>query len=390
VRAWGSIVCLSTADFDAPVWTNKQHIMSRLARHIPVLYIDSLGLRAPRLAKHDLSRMMRRMRSRPLSRPTAPGGSVARPVILSPLLWPFHSSRAARRLNRIILQRALRGTLTAHPAPRLLWTYNPVVVDELDLTQFDTVVYHCVDDLSTIPRVSARAIESTEPRVVRRADATFATTGKLAARLSSFGGHNVHLVGNVADFDHFATALAEGDIPLELAAIPPPRALFIGSLSDYKVDWLLFARVARDRPDWSFVLIGPEGDETAADGVSLMSGLSNTHVLGHRPYETLPAYLRGADAALIPYLVTPHTEAVFPLKTWEYLAAGLHVVSTRLPAVCAVEPPLEFATTPAEFARALDLSHNRTVADRQAAARQWTWDGLLERMFRRIPPPPRR
>ncbi|PLM63747.1 glycosyltransferase family 1 protein, partial [Klebsiella pneumoniae] len=40
------IVLLSTADWDNPFWTNKQHVAVELSRlGYKVFYIDSLGLR---------------------------------------------------------------------------------------------------------------------------------------------------------------------------------------------------------------------------------------------------------------------------------------------------------------------------------------------------------
>jgi glycosyltransferase involved in cell wall biosynthesis len=47
--------------------------------------------------------------------------------------------------------------------------------------------------------------------------------------------------------------------------------------------------------------------------------------------------LRGADAALIPYALNELTASIFPMKVYEYLAAGLPVVATPLPSLDGVE-----------------------------------------------------
>ncbi len=60
------------------------------------------------------------------------------------------------------------------------------------------------------------------------------------------------------------------------------------------------------------------------------------HLLGTRAYDELPAVLRGADAALIPYALNELTASIFPMKVYEYLAAGLPVVATPLPALADV------------------------------------------------------
>jgi glycosyltransferase involved in cell wall biosynthesis len=385
IRAWGSVLCVSTADYGAPSWTNKQHIASRLASELPVVYIESLGLRRPRLSRRDMRRILNRLSASrsPAAEPTADG---PRPIVLSPVIIPFHSLRAVRAVHRWSLDRLVDGVIAELPRPRLLWTYNPVVVDELSPGRFDSVVYHCVDDLATMPRVSARAVNDTEPRLVATADAVFTSSRKLFDSLSLYSRGNVHLVHNVADADHFARARLPGPLPYDLSVIPEPRALFVGTLNDYKIDWMLLSQVARRRADWSFVLVGPSGSEATLVGIKALRDLPNVYFLGYRPYSCLPEYLRGASAGLIPYKITPHTEAVFPLKMWEYLAAGLPVVSTSLPALRAVSPPIAFADNAQEFGAALD-DPLYSPEFRMAAAHTWTWDTMVDKMFAAIPSP---
>lgn len=387
VRQWGSVVCISTADFDAPVWTNKQHVMTRVASQVPVLYVESLGLRKPRLSRRDITRSVRRVVSRRQTMTSARPGLLARPEVISPLIIPLHSSRVHRAINRALLWRQLSADVTQLPRPRLLWTYNPVVVDEVPLVNFDTVVYHCVDDLATMPRVSAKAIAETEARLVREVDAVFASSAKLAERLSRWRSDNVHLVHNVADADHFAAAREIGPIPADLEAISKPRALYVGSLNDYKLDWRLIGEVAREVVDWNFVLIGGAGGEEITSGQRAVTSLPNVHILGHRPYGELPNYLRGADATMIPYRLTPHTDSIFPLKTWEYLAAGKHTVATPLPALQGLNLPISFAADMASFSAALRRGGGNPHDESLELARKWTWDALLDRAFSLIPSP---
>ena len=56
-------VVLATADWDHPLWTNKQHTALTLAAagH-RVLYVESLGIRPPRVGASDRTRIVRRLR----------------------------------------------------------------------------------------------------------------------------------------------------------------------------------------------------------------------------------------------------------------------------------------------------------------------------------------
>lgn len=67
-----------------------------------------------------------------------------------------------------------------------------------------------------------------------------------------------------------------------------------------------------------------------------MEAEPNIHLLGHRDHRDLPAALRGADVGLIPYAINELTSSIFPMKVYEYLAAGLPVIATPLPSLAGV------------------------------------------------------
>jgi glycosyltransferase involved in cell wall biosynthesis len=134
----------------------------------------------------------------------------------------------------------------------------------------------------------------------------------------------------VVDAEHFGRALDDGPIPEDLAVIPEPRLGYHGVLSDYKIDFQLLLDVARMNPKWSFVFIGEEREGQSSPLVLKLSLLPNVHFLGYRSYEVLPSYLRGIQIGLLPSLVNEYTRSMFPMKYYEYMAAGLRVVSTRL------------------------------------------------------------
>jgi glycosyltransferase involved in cell wall biosynthesis len=381
---FGSVVCASTADFNAPLWTNKQHLMSRIAAEIPVLYLESLGLRRPRLTRRDALRIARRVRAATGRRP---GSEIEGLEIASPLVLPFHGLRPARAVNSRLLASRLGRRIAELPRPRLLWAYSPAVIDELDLSLFDRILYHAVDDLGSVPGVPG-VVALLEARLARRADSVVASADRLASRLARFNP-NTHLVGNVADVDHFAAALRSPDEPLDVSMLPRPRAVFVGALSDHKVDWPLVAEIAASLPEWSFIVIGPPGEETSTEGWRRAAELRNCHFLGYRSYAELPAYLAAADVGLIPYRLTEHTSAIWPLKLVEYLAAGLGVVATPLDALRTRDGlPVALRADASTFAEAVEAV-DRGAQARHARSRLVTdrsWDRLLDRIFSVIPP----
>lgn len=376
------VVLFSTADWDHPFWTNKQHVATQLAASgFRVLYIESLGLRRPSVHARDLARIARRFK-----RAWRPLRQINKNLwVASPLVLPWHGSALVRQFN----ERWLAGWI-ARQCRRLgfespiVWTYNPLVADLADKLDSSLRVYHCVDDLSAAPRISAESIRAAEQRLAQQADVVFTTSPALQSRLAALSPHKTHYLPNVADYEHFSQARRAGPVPPELAAIPRPRVGFVGALSAYKVDFELIAAVARARPEVHWVLVGQIGEGQLGTSVERIR-LPNVHLLGPRDYEQLPSYLRGFDLATIPCPANPYTAAMFPMKFFEYLAAGLPVVAGNVPALAEFSHACHVVKSPAEFITALDRVLAGDGVDAEAGAqlaRQYTWQWRMGEMLK--------
>ncbi len=365
------IVCVGFADWDTDLWTNQHHLMARLARENRVLFVESLGLRRPQLAGRDLTRIARRLR-RGLQGPRAEDGL----HVLSPLVLPWHGNRAARALNRRLLtalvRRATRRLGMTRP---ILWSYVPQAEALIVALDPALVVYHCVDDIAAQDRVDTASFRAAEQRFAARADLVLASAPALATRMRELSA-NVLYAPNVADTDLFAQALRPGPADPAVAALARPRILFTGAIVALKLDIPLILALARARPSWSFAFVGPIGPGEPLMDVSALRRAANVHLLGPRSYAQLPDVLRGADAGLIPYALNELTRSIFPMKVYEYLAAGLPAVATPLPALAEIP---EVATAPdaggivrlLEQAFAEDTPERRAARSRAAAAHSW-------------------
>jgi glycosyltransferase involved in cell wall biosynthesis len=169
-----------------------------------------------------------------------------------------------------------------------------------------------------------------------------------------------------------------------LLAIPAPRLGFIGALSGYKVDFELLRRLAEARPDWSVVLIGKVGEGDPGTDASLLAGPENIHLLGPRDYKDLPAYLKGFDVALLPSRLNDYTESMFPMKFFEYLAAGVPVVSVDLPALRQFRGAFYLGSTLQRFVAAVEAALAEGEAPkrrRRALAEEQTYERRTEKMM---------
>jgi glycosyltransferase involved in cell wall biosynthesis len=379
------IVCVGFADWDTELWTNQHHLMSRLARDNRVLFVESLGLRRPQLAGRDLARIGRRLR-RGLARPRAVDGL----HVLSPLVLPFHRNRIARELNRRLLPALVRRATRRLGLERpILWAYVPqaeVLIDALDPS---LVVYHCVDDIAAQERIDTASFRAAEARFAARADLVLASAPALAERMRTIS-ENVLYTPNVADTELFSSALIPSPparLDPAMAALSTPRIVFTGAIVAMKLDLEMLAELARLRPTWSFALVGPVGPGEPNADITAITAESNIHLLGPRKYAELPDVLRAADAGLIPYASNTLTESIFPMKVYEYLAAGLPVLATPLPALAGVA-----GVATAHDAQGIAALLDETLAEdsperraeRSRGAAFHSWNRRLEEIARAI------
>jgi glycosyltransferase involved in cell wall biosynthesis len=379
------ILCIGAADWHTDLLTNQQHLLIRAAEHNRILFVESLGLRRPQLAPRDLRRMGRR-----LSGALQPLREVDGLHVLSPVVVPLHSNRPVRAVNAQLLTGyvswAARKVGLRSP---VLWSFVPqaeVLLDRLDLSQ---VLYYTDDDYAAKAGIDTESFLAAERRFARRSDVILASAPELITRMRVLND-NVLYAPNVADTRLFAEALEDGPIDPELAALPGPRVVFIGAILAAKIDLDLVVKLARLRPHWTFAFVGPVGPGDPRTNVDALRGLANIHLLGHRPYEQLPAVLRGADATIVPYLLDGEMRSVFPMKTYEYLAAGRPVISTPLETLDDV-PEVIKAATAEEFAErlqeAMETDSDTLRAERSRLAQSHSWESRLDQIADALRPP---
>ncbi|MGZ7039146.1 MAG: glycosyltransferase, partial [Thermoanaerobaculia bacterium] len=126
---------------------------------------------------------------------------------------------------------------------------------------------------------------------------------------------------------------------------------YYGAIAEW-FDADLIGDVARARPDYSFVLIGEALNRRAV----ALGALPNVALLGEKPYDLMPSYLADFDVCLIPFRITPLTEATDPVKLYEYFSQGKPVVATPLEELRRHEPLVALASDATAFAAAIDRS----------------------------------
>src|SRR5205823_5850561 len=120
--------------------------------------------------------------------------------------------------------------------------------------------------------------------------------------------------------------------------------------------------------------------------VASLEALPNVRLLGQQPYETMPHYLYHFDVCLIPFRISPTTDATDPVKLYEYFTAGKPVVATAMPELQPYRDLLYIASDGEDFTAKIDAALAETGSDlpcrRRAMAREHTWEERWQRIDR--------
>ena len=371
-----SIVILSSDDWG---WkTSKYQLSVRFSRANRVLFVASIGFRAPTASRQDVSRIWAKLRAC-LRGPRQMRENV---WVLTPIVIPFGSGRFIRWLNRRIFAVqywAARRLLSIRDP--YVFVFSPNWEPYVSSIRREKLVYYCVDEHSGFKGVNAEAFARWDDTLTREADHVFCSARALFDKKLPQNASS-HYLPHGVNWQHFAKG--EGDLEqadrVFLDRQRGPVLLFFGHISYDWVDTDLLRHIAEHRPNWNIVLVGRSSvsdDEFARQG--------NIHVIGEREYEQLPSVCKYADIGLIPFVDSGLTQACNPLKLYEYLAAGLPVVSTDIPEVRHYDDVVFIGRTPDEFLAACDEA---LAIDRHEYSPKVTrmverhdWDSRVEEIY---------
>jgi len=299
------LVCFSHLRWDS-VFQRPQHLMSRFARNRRVFFVEEP------VFEPDLPAEAMGMRTRQV----LDGLWVVTPVLRNGI-----EADAVEALQQTLLERWLHDQDAGYSS---FWYYTPMAMGFTRALAPVTVAYDCMDELAAFKGAPRALLAEREGELFGIANVVF-TGGQSLFEAKRQCHPNVHLFASSVDVAHFARARTPQPDPPEQAAIGHPRIGFAGVI-DERMDLVLLETVARLRPDWQFVLVGP----VAIIDPATLPRRENFHYLGPEPYTDLPAYLAGWDLAVLPFARNESTRHLSPTKTPEYLAAGRPAVATPM------------------------------------------------------------
>ena len=267
------------------------------------------------------------------------------------------------------------------PGPLVTYVFHPRLWPYARAVRPDILLYHAYDLFNAQVGWNS-TMAGHEREMIRKADLVLGSSEVICAELRAQGAAAPVLLPNAADFGAFALDRGSAPPPADLAGIPGPRVGYLGKLSR-KVDLALVTALATRHPDWQFVFVGSHDnrDAESAAGFAAASARANIHFLGFKDHTLLPQYAAQMDANIIAHRIEDGlwTHGTFPLKLFEYLAAGAPVVSADIPSVRPFSAVVTIARTLDDWSSALTQAITSSGdagarEARRAVARENTWD----------------
>lgn len=355
-----SIIVFSHLRWDF-VFQRPQQLMSRLARHYAIVFVEEPQPGGRDLEWHQSSPQSCLTVLRPEMNIDRPG---------------FH------RVNPAPLREKLRQLRGQYPNA-IAWLYTPMAMPIIDAIAPRAIVYDCMDELSAF-KDSPPELTRYEETLLAAADLVF-TGGPSLYEVRRHRHPSVHCFPSSVDVGHFRQALDRNIAHPALLELPGQRLGFFGVL-DERIDLDLLAAMADQRPQWQLIMVGP----VVKIDPDLLPRRANIHYLGQQPYQKLPQFLAAWDVCLMPFAINESTRFISPTKSLEYMAAELPVVSTPVPDVKGLHADvIDIAATHREFIDCCERALSLSDAERRIRIRRireklscTSWDSTVTAMHR--------
>jgi len=292
------------------VWQRPQEIALGLADYLPVVFMSPLQVHRLYDSVPNWQREFRVDRGHGI-------------CVIQPLLLPGeYKSPWIFALNHRLIWAEACAVLP--PESEIVFLSNsPFSADLLGRLDWAQRVYDLIDDFPAFRWAPPNGREL-EERWLGAANVVLSGTYALEERHRP-RRPDIRFIPSGVRFERFHNSTDM--TPDDLRSLPRPILGYIGTVSD-RLDRQLLEQLCREFGEGSVAMIGP-----VHGSFDMPQGIGNFHLLGPRPHGALPAYVRQFDLALLPFAVTEATQAINPVKTLEYLAAGRIVISTPVPDV---------------------------------------------------------
>lgn len=375
-----TFINLVTEPWDSP-WLSRQGLMSCLSRKHRVIFVlkepalDSLlGMfgngQFPRARILKINESIYELQPGPLQPK----------IYFSPWL-----DKVSRQLRFRKIRQLVNGLGWGNP---ILYVWNPHFQDVVGRADEILSVFHIHDHYPSFDKFGTEERAQAErdyAKLIRDVDLVFACSETLLKTVQEIRYENVYHIENGVEYARFSAArLMKQGTPRELASLPRPIIGNIGRI-DSRVDIELMTELAKQRPGWTMLLLGPKVGTVSKFEAALevFRALPNAVYVEGKSVTALPTYVNSLDVGLLCY----KTEGTWmpygsPLKMFEYFAVGKPAVCSYISSLEKYEPVLRMARTRDAWIPliedALQENSSEAVQRRIAIAESNSWERRAE------------
>lgn len=387
------IIVVGIQAWDIEIGSNCKNIAAEFAKHNRVLYVNPPMTRSVMRGQSDKETIQKRIRIK--------NGEENGLVKIEHNLWnlypkylvesinsvPFHSVfKILNKRNAKIFTKDIKAAVAELGFKDFILFNDSSMFLGLYLKDFlkpKVYAYYMRDYLVKVPYWQKHG-ERMEPEVVKTADVILTNSEFFEDFCKKYNPHS-YMVGQGCDVSHFSDEDDSISIPDEFDDIPKPIVGYVGSLTSLRLDIKLLEYIAKQRNDWSVVLVGPEDEDFKN---SDLHHLSNVYFLGRKDASELPNYVKGFDVATNPQLINNLTIGNYPRKIDEYLAMGKPTVATETKAMQMFKENVYLGETKEDYVvlieKALTENSQTLIDERIEFAKSHTWTNNVKNIYNSI------
>jgi glycosyltransferase involved in cell wall biosynthesis len=387
------IVILSIQPWDIEIGSNCKNIALEFAKENRVLYVNPPMDRITRLKQKNSEKIQKRIR--------IAKGQETDIVNIGDNLWNLYPKDTIESINWINSQ-SIFNALNKRNS-KILSKNIASAIERLGFSDFllfndssmflglhlkellepQLYTYYIRDYLVKVPYWKKHG-ERIEPKLIAKADVVLNNSTLYAEYGSQFNKNSI-MVGQGCDIEMFTDEENQIKVPEEFNNIPSPVIGYVGSLTTLRLDIDLLVHIAKQKPEWSVVLVGPEDEKFKNCDLHQMP---NVYFLGSKDTNELPSYIKGFDICTNPQIVNDITIGNYPRKIDEYLAMGKPVVATDTKAMEMFNQHVYLGKTKEDYVKLIELAleeHSNSKSNQRIAfAKSHTWENNVKDIYNAI------
>lgn len=383
-------VIVGIQPWDIGIGSNCKNIAIELSKYNRVLYINQPLDRITRIRKRNSPEIRKRL--------SIINGKDSGLVNISQNLWTYYPSIIVESINKLphnklyLRLNKRNNRLFAEDIQKAIQQlgFKNIILfnDSLIFLGFHLKemllpkksIYYIRDNLITQNYFKKHG-QIMEPALAVIYDIVVSNSVYLVQYLKPYNKHTF-MVGQGCDFSLFNIDTVATEKPLELKNINSPIIGYVGFLTSMRLDIELIKHLAIKRPNYNFVLVGPEDEEFK---FSILHAYKNVFFLGAKNESELPQYVNSFDVCINPQIINGMTVGNYPRKIDEYLALGKPTVATRTETMSFFSEHVYLSEGHDDFGNQLDIAlANDSLENKEKRilfARSHTWENSVNKIF---------